>query len=122
MASHNDLGDHGESMAQAYLQKKGYQILEKNWRYKRAEIDIIALDKSSLVFVEVKTRSTSQFGRPEEFISFKKQQLLADAAMVYIESINHEQELRFDIISVESTLTQIRKIDHFEDAFFPSTI
>ena len=117
MSKNNELGHQGERIAKDYLIKKGYQILETNWRFSRAEIDIIAMDGQVLVIVEVKTRSTAFFGEPELAVNQHKQQLISDAANAYMEQINHEWEVRFDIISI---LLQEDKysIKHFEDAFF----
>jgi putative endonuclease len=72
MARHNDLGKKGEQIAIDFLVNTGAVILERNWRFLRAEIDIIFLDNKTLVLAEVKTRSTSTYGNPEEFISDKK--------------------------------------------------
>jgi len=125
MAKHIQLGNRGEKMAQAYLQKKGYKILECNWRFSRAEIDIIAKDGEVLVFVEVKTRSDDYRGRPAEFVTSHKENLLADAATVYMEQINHDWEIRFDVIGIVIRKSQSKppsehiEIEHFKDAFFP---
>ena len=72
MAEHNDLGNKGEEIAIAYLQDKNYTILEKNWRFKKAEVDIIALKEVVLAVIEVKTRTSNYFGNPEEFVNKKK--------------------------------------------------
>lgn len=119
MAEHNELGTLGEELACRFLEEKGYQLLEKNWRFSRAEVDIIAKDGDILVFIEVKTRSSEYFGKPEEFVSAQKETLISDAAAVYMEKIGHEWEIRFDIIAVLHNQTTT-KISHFEDAFFPS--
>ncbi|NDK56891.1 YraN family protein [Pontibacter fetidus] len=113
--NHIRTGQLGESMAQLYLQEQGYTILEKNYRYKRAEIDIIAQKDSLLIFVEVKTRTTDTFGFPETAVGSKKEKLLLDAAEEFILSYSWHQEIRFDIVSV--TLTNPPAILHFEDAF-----
>ena len=119
MAKHNELGQKGEEIASDFLLKKGYAILETNWRHRKAEIDIIARLNDILVFVEVKSRSSDFFGRPETFVDLKKQQLIADAASVYMEKIGHNWEVRFDIISVFFHNHAYQSIDHFKDAFFP---
>ena len=118
MASHNELGHKGEAIACDYLADKGYQILEKNWRFSRAEVDIIAKDGEILVFIEVKTRSNNTFAEPEEAITSKKEALMADAAAIYMEKIGHDWEIRFDIITV--CLQPELKIKHYIDAFFPN--
>ena len=119
MTNHIDTGIRGEAIARSYLIEKGYHILEKNWRFSRAEIDIIAMDGQILVFVEVKTRSSDIFGKPEESVNSHKQHLLIDAANVYMDQINHEWEIRFDIVSIILKGDNF-SIEHFEDAFFPS--
>jgi putative endonuclease len=118
MATHNELGNLGEEKASAFLLEKAYLILERNWRKSRFEIDIIAQREEFIVFVEVKTRSSSVFGEPIEFVSEKKQQMMINAAEVYLE-LNpqiHQPEVRFDIISVIIANNQV-KIEHFPDAF-----
>ncbi|MCO6476913.1 MAG: YraN family protein [Phaeodactylibacter sp.] len=119
MARHNEVGKAGEALARRYLEEKGYRILEANWRYRRAEVDLIAMDGPVLVFVEVKTRGSDAFGRPEEFVTPQKEQLITDAAMEYMESIGHDWELRFDIISVLFRNEDDYQLEHFRDAFFP---
>ncbi len=119
MAKHLDIGNAGEQLARTFLEQKGYVILETNWRYKRAEVDIIAKEGEVLVFIEVKTRSTDAFGKPEEFITPHKENLLIAAASAYMEQINHEWAIRFDIISIIYRSAQHFQVEHFEDAFFP---
>lgn len=119
MAKHLDIGKAGESLARSFLEQKGYRILETNWRWSRAEIDLIAKDVDTLVFVEVKTRSTDAFGKPEESITARKERFLADAASVYMEQIGHDWAVRFDVISIIYHSAQHYEIEHFEDAFFP---
>jgi len=117
MAKHIETGKKGEALAVDYLKEKGYQLLETNWRFSKAEIDIIMMDDEVLVFIEVKTRSYDYYGKPEESVTEKKQHLLADAAKVYMTKINHEWEIRFDVVAI--VLGEPNGIEHFEDAFFP---
>ncbi len=119
MAKHHQIGKAGEQLAARFLIEKGYTILERNWRFSKAEVDLIAKDGDSLVFVEVKTRSTDYFGKPEEFVSPQKERLLAEAASVYMEQIGHQWAIRFDLISVIYRHEQDFTIEHLEDAFFP---
>lgn len=119
MAKHLELGAIGEQLANSFLMKNGYQILETNWRYKRAEVDIIAKDREVLVFIEVKTRSTDAFGKPEEFITEQKERFMADAASMYMEKIGHDWAIRFDVISIIYRNAQDYHLEHFKDAFFP---
>jgi len=118
MAKHIETGKKGEALAVTYLENKGYTILETNWRFSRAEVDIIAMHGEILVFVEVKTRSSDYFGEPEEAVTERKKVLLTDAASMYMEKINHDWEIRFDIISVLLKDVNKPQISHFEDAFF----
>ncbi len=120
MASHNDLGTLGEKLAIDFLQQRGYHILEKNWRCGRAEVDLIAYINQQLIFVEVKTRSSITFGYPEEFVTAAKQGLMEWAATEYIELMNHQGEIRFDIISILINKQKEYTINHIEDAFWPS--
>ena len=117
MSKNIELGRRGEDLATIFLKKKGYHILERNWRFSKAEIDIITKDGEILVFVEVKTRSTAIFGEPEDSVSSKKEDLISDAAAVYMEQIGHGWEIRFDIISIILN-EEGHSIKHFEDAFF----
>ena len=119
MATHNETGKFGESLAVDFLKKSGFQILQRNWRYKRAEIDIIAKDDEVLVFIEVKTRTSTNFGEPAEFVTSRKEQLIIDAAAAFMESINHEWEIRFDVIGVVLQQGSPPDIRHHRDAFFP---
>jgi putative endonuclease len=118
MAKHNEIGLRGEQIATDYLEQKNYKILDRNWRYGRAEIDIVAMDGVTLVFAEVKTRSNDLFERPESAVDDKKRRLLARAAVAYMRKINHEWAVRFDILAV-ILRGDAFFIDHFEDAFFP---
>lgn len=76
MASHNELGKLGEELAVEFLQKNAYEILDQNWRYKKAEVDIIARKGETLAIVEVKTRSTDAFGDPQDFVKPKKNKII----------------------------------------------
>jgi putative endonuclease len=117
MAQHNDLGKEGEDLAVDYLLQKGYKIIERNWHFKKAEIDIIAQKENILTAVEVKTRSTDVFGDPQEFLKPKQKTLLITAMDEYVVSNDLDVEVRFDVIGIIKTLKEI-KIEHLEDAFF----
>jgi len=106
------IGQRGEELASNYLVEKGYTILHQNYRYKRAEIDIIATKANFIVFVEVKTRKNALFGNPEEFVSERKQELFYEAAEHYFVENAITLHLRFDIISILK-----QEVAHFEDAF-----
>ena len=118
MARHNDLGKRGEQLAKSFLIQKGYEILDENWVHERVEIDLIAYLNRIIVFIEVKARSSTGFGLPEDFVNLNKQQHMANAADAYIEIMNHDGEVRFDIISVLFNPNN-QTIKHIEDAFWP---
>lgn len=119
MADFHDLGKKGEAFAIAFLKAKGYKVLETNWRKGHLEIDIIALDKETLIIAEVKARSSNYFGEPEEFVTKPKQKNLIKAANSYISEKALDYETRFDIISVLIRGEQ-HKVHHIEDAFYPT--
>lgn len=116
MAEHNNLGLKGERIAQEQLLKKGFVIKERNWRFKKAEVDIIAENEDFIIAVEVKTRSTADFGNPQDFVSKKKIKLLVEAMNEYVISNNIDKEVRFDIIALTKEKDSF-KIEHLEDAF-----
>lgn len=118
--NHIERGKAGENIAADFLQKKNYQILETNWRFGRAEVDLIAKDGETLVFVEVKTRSYDYYGPAEAFVSDHKETLLIDAAHAYMDAIEHEWAIRFDVIGILLRPDGNAEINHIEDAFFPS--
>lgn len=112
-------GEIGEQLACDFLINKGYEILERNHKQLKTEIDIIAKHQNCLVIVEVKTRS-SHFINPENAVSRSKQKTLTEAALLYQESKQLTCEMRFDIIAVVKSKTET-EIMHFEDAFYPYT-
>lgn len=116
MAGHNELGKKGEQLAVDYLLEKGYKIVEKNYRYRKAEVDIIAMKESILIVVEVKTRSTNYFGNPEVFVNPKKIKLLTVAIDHYVIKNDLDVEVRFDIIAITKQAKSFN-IEHLEDAF-----
>jgi putative endonuclease len=120
MAVHNDLGRKGEALAKAHLEAAGYEIIDENWTHGKAEVDLIAYKDRVIVFTEVKTRSGNFFGEPDDFVGHRKQKLMVDAADEYIYLMNHQGEIRFDIISVLFDNRQHYKINHIQDAFWPS--
>lgn len=116
MSKKADLGVKGESLAAEYLSAKNYEILMKNYRHKHAEIDIVARLGELLVFVEVKTRSSINFGYPEESVDKKKSNKVIEGAEQYVLECDWQADVRFDIISV--VVGKEIKIQHFEDAFY----
>ena len=117
MAKHHLLGTTGEKIAANYLQSKGFSILERNYRYKKAEIDLIARKDKLLLFVEIKTRSSDKFGFPEEFVNNRKMELFLMAAEEYVFQNNWNYDIRFDIVSVLASSNGNFSIHHIEDAF-----
>lgn len=114
MGATNETGRHGERLAANFLESKGFEIVERNYRFGRAEIDLIARKDRWLLFVEVKTRSSVGYGHPEEFVDRGKMNRLYFAAEQYIYGINWQGHVRFDIVSVR--LGRDTVITHFEDA------
>ena len=117
MAQHNDLGKKGEQLAADYLLKKGYEIIERNYRFDKAEVDIIAKIKDTLAIVEVKTRSTIDFGNPQDFVKPKQIQRLVKAVDEYVNVNGLDVEVRFDIIAIVKN-GKVYDIEHLEDAFY----
>ena len=117
MADHNELGKLGEELAVEFLQKEGYEILETNWVFQKAEVDIIAKKENILAIVEVKTRSSLDFGLPQDFVKPKKIQLLVKAVNEYVVKNNLDLEVRFDIIAVHKEGKSLN-IEHLIDAFY----
>ena len=110
-------GQEAEQRAVSYFKLLGFQILAKNFRFKRAEVDLIVKKHNLLVAVEVKARSTDYFGGPEQFVSQKKINLLVMAMDHYIQSRNLDLELRFDIIGFTYQNAQW-ELKHIENAFY----
>lgn len=111
-------GDWGEQVATEYLENLGYAVLFRNWRYKKAEVDIICVNQEKLVFVEVKYRKTDYFGEPENAISDEKIRKLQEAAEGFMDQYPKFDEILFDIISIVGPRKDA-KLTHFKDAFFP---
>lgn len=117
MAKHNELGKKGEQLAVDFLLKNGYDIVERNYRFQKAEIDIIAQKADTLAVVEVKTRSTSDFGNPQDFVQPKQIQRLVKAVNEYVVSNALDVEVRFDIVAIVKE-GKAFKIEHLENAFY----
>lgn len=124
MAEHNDFGKWGEDEAALYYEDRGYEILERDWKVGKRDIDLIALteDKDTLVFVEVKTRQNNDLQEPEEAVDVKKMRNLAIAANAYVKLHGLDMDVRFDIISVIGKCSCVESIECFEDAFNPLLI
>lgn len=119
MPNNTEKGIEGEEIAVAFLLKHGYTILERNWRHKHLEIDIIASINDTLVIVEVKLRANAFYGNPEEFVTKSKQKKVIKAADFYIKENNINWETRFDIISIIQNLNELT-VEHLEGAFYPT--
>lgn len=115
----NHIGVDGEELARAYLVTKGYKIHELNWRFRKYEIDIIAQEGETVVFVEVKTRKNNAYGEPEVFVTKKKQKFLVAAAYQYLEEKQIVRASRFDIIAIINE-KHGPVVNHLADAFYPS--
>jgi putative endonuclease len=122
MAEHNIVGQIGEETACQIMRKKGFRVVETNWRFGHLEMDIIAINRKEIAFVEVKTR-TSTFGgkRPEEYVDELKRRRMAAAANAYIKLKQVELVPRFDIIGllINPATHEILEHIHIEDAFLP---
>lgn len=117
-SSNKEMGKVGEEMAESLLKDMGYEIIKKNYRYGKGEIDIIANDGAVLVFVEVKTRSNLQFGEPELAITKTKINQLRKIANMYLYENNIEDTLvRFDVIAILMDEQSEPKINHIINAF-----
>lgn len=118
MAEHNDLGKEGEEMAVAYLLKNGYEILIQNYQFQKGEIDIIARTGNTVVIVEVKTRSTPDFGDPQDFLKKGQIQRLVSTADHFVQNfVDDDVEVRFDIFAIIKNKAGTR-VEHLKDAFY----
>ncbi|HBG69724.1 MAG: hypothetical protein A2W93_15140 [Bacteroidetes bacterium GWF2_43_63] len=117
--SKSETGKFGEDEAALFLVNKGYEILHRNWRCGKDELDIVALHDEILVVVEVKTRTGTAFGMPWESVDDRKQQAIERAALTYLEAFAIDRDLRFDIVSIIVSPDKDVWIDHIENAFVP---
>jgi putative endonuclease len=110
-------GRDGERIAERYLQQKGYKLVERNYRCRGGEVDLIVLDRKVIVFVEVKTRSDHEFGNPLEAVEGRKQKKMIQAAEFFLNQKGlHNREARFDVIGI-SWSGQQPAVEHIENAF-----
>ncbi|MEM1001715.1 MAG: YraN family protein [Bacteroidota bacterium] len=117
MASHNELGKKGEEMAVAFLIAHGYVIRSRNFRFEKAEVDILAEKEGILAVIEVKTRSTIDFGNPQEFVKPKQIKNLVKVVDAYVNELDLHLEVRFDIIAIVKE-GNAYNIEHLKDAFY----
>lgn len=119
MALHNELGKWGEDVAARYLENKGYRILERNWKDKHKDLDIIAVDNGCLVIVEVKTRRQNTLVAPELAVDFRKIKNITLATNKYVKLNCIDSPIRFDIVAITGTNDENCSVEHIEDAFLP---
>lgn len=113
-----ETGKIGEDIAAKFLTRKGYTIIERNWRIKGGEVDIIAKDHDTVVFVEVKSRSSTEYGTGEEAITSLKKKRLITAAKAYLRYRGEDFQCRFDVISILFTNRgKMKEMNHIQDAF-----
>lgn len=111
------LGREGERLAEQYLNKKGYKVIERNYRCRGAELDLIVLDRRVIVFVEVKTRTGHGFGSPFEAVEFHKQQKMIQAAQYFLnEKKLYQRDARFDVVGISWPAGE-PVVEHIENAF-----
>ncbi len=118
MTNTKETGNKGETLAKEFLQQKGYTIRDSNWHFGHLEIDIIAENKTYIIFCEVKTRSSNAVGEPEEFVSRQQQKNIIRAANFYMDIKKCTKEVRFDIISILQTTEKV-DVKQIEGAFSP---
>ncbi|MBO4724571.1 MAG: YraN family protein [Bacteroidaceae bacterium] len=118
MAKHNILGHEGEDLAADYLVRHGYTILDRNWRCGHKELDLVATKDNTMVFVEVKTRTGTEWGYPQDFIDDRKIRRIVNSADAYLRFNQIDMDVRFDIVSIVTENGEFR-IEHIEQAFFP---
>ena len=117
MAQHNELGKKGEQLAVNFLRENNYTIVDRNYRFDKAEVDIIARKNTTLAIIEVKTRSSSDFGNPQDFVKPKQIKNLVKAVDAYVITKNLDVDIRFDIIAITKQ-GETYNIEHLEDAFY----
>ena len=114
-----EIGDFGEKMACSYLEEQGITVLKKNFHARCGEIDIIAKDGEIIVFAEVKTRLSKNYGTPAEFVDFRKQEKIIQTALYYLG--NDDTDMRFDVIEVmyrfSGDAMEVTEINHIKSAF-----
>ena len=119
MAAHNELGKWGEQVAVEYLQKKGYQIMFRDWKIGHRDLDIIAKKDDVVVILEVRTRRNNRFGDTEMTIDRQKIKNICIASNTFVKRLKIDNDIRFDIIAITGTPDTGYTINHIEDAFKP---
>jgi putative endonuclease len=116
--TNQDKGINGENVAANFLLQKGYKIIERNWRYKHWEIDLIVSKENKLHFIEVKTRTSKQFGNPEESIGIKKMGSLKKGIEQYLVQHTEWKFIQIDVVAIIMSNEEIKEIFFIEDVFF----
>ncbi|MCK9425446.1 MAG: YraN family protein [Ignavibacteriaceae bacterium] len=117
LSSTKEKGKEGEDLAVSFLVEKGFEIIERNYRYGKGELDIIARDKEFLVFVEVKSRESLEYGKPEEAITKRKMSQVRKITEAYLaEKDIREENIRFDVVAILFLNDEVT-INHYENAF-----
>lgn len=119
MALHNELGKWGEDVAARYLENKGYRILERDWKDKHKDLDIVAVDNGCLVIVEVKTRRLNTLVAPELAVDYRKIKNITLATNKYVKLNCIDLPIRFDIVAITGSNDENCSVEHIEDAFLP---
>lgn len=119
MAKHLQTGSFGEQLALDLIHRLGWPVVAKNWRHGHLEIDLVAKDGPALVFIEVKTRRSLNYGTPDSFVTPAKQRKLWQAAEAFMIEHQHTWEIRFDIIAIFLPSAEEPVIQHYKDAFWP---
>lgn len=110
-------GKRGEELAERFLKNKGYKIVERNYRCSNGEVDLIALDRKVIVFVEVKTRAAHGYGSPLEAVAFYKQRKMIQAAQYFLhEKKLHQRDARFDVVGISWAGAE-PQVEHIQNAF-----
>ncbi len=113
-----ELGREGEKLACRFLRRKGYRIKERNYCSSLGEIDIVAWDKGTMAFVEVKTRKTNEYGYPQDAVTRSKQQRMRRVALTYLKKSRWERDCRFDVVSIlVDSEGKVAAIELIKDAF-----
>jgi putative endonuclease len=118
MNNNKNTGDQGEELAAAWLTEKGYQVIDRNWRYRHWEVDIIASRERRLHFVEVKTRRSLRFGPPEESITREKMTCMKNAAEEYQYRHPEWKYIQFDVIAITLFGEEVKEVLLIEDVYF----
>ncbi len=117
MAAHNDIGKKGEDLAAKFLEEKGFEIIDRNYRWKRYEIDLIVKNEPFLIFVEVKTKTNTTYGLPEDDVTPRKAAQVIAAAEEYVYETGWKKEIRFDIVAIVIKGEKV-EIEHIVDGFY----